>query len=303
MKEVRSMSEANLESSDNASLVAVEPGAPLTAGAMLRTAREAAGLHIEALAVSLKVPVKKLQALEQDQFDALSDSVFVRALAASVCRTLRIDPTPVLTLLPPGTAAVLSARGPTINTPFRAATDSGSASAWGRLTHPAALVVFALLLGALILVFLPLPGGGSITSSEPQSTTAPSVEAAPHDQAPAADAPEPVSLLAPLDPGTVAPDAAGMPSTASPTAAQAAAADPGLITISATGVSWVQVTDANGVVQMNRTLAAGESAGATGALPLSVVIGRSDVTQVQVRGQAFAVTGVSKDGVARFEVK
>ena len=39
----------------------------LTAGALLRQAREAAGLHIAALAVSLKVPVKKIEALEAQE--------------------------------------------------------------------------------------------------------------------------------------------------------------------------------------------------------------------------------------------
>ncbi|WP_457306933.1 helix-turn-helix domain-containing protein, partial [Polaromonas sp. P5_E6] len=38
-----------------------------TAGTLLREAREAAGIHIAALAVSLKVPVKKLEALELDR--------------------------------------------------------------------------------------------------------------------------------------------------------------------------------------------------------------------------------------------
>ena len=36
----------------------------LTAGMMMRNAREAAGLHVAALAVSMKIPVKKLEALE-----------------------------------------------------------------------------------------------------------------------------------------------------------------------------------------------------------------------------------------------
>ena len=40
-------------------------------GEMLRAARQAAGVHIEALAVSLKVPISKLEALEADDFDAL----------------------------------------------------------------------------------------------------------------------------------------------------------------------------------------------------------------------------------------
>ena len=62
--------------------------APLSAGTILCQAREAAGLHIAVLAVSLKVPVAKLEALETDRLDELPDAVFARALAASVCRQL-----------------------------------------------------------------------------------------------------------------------------------------------------------------------------------------------------------------------
>ena len=50
-----------------------------SAGAMIRAAREASGLHVAALAFSMKVPVKKLEALESDRLDLLLDSVFVRA--------------------------------------------------------------------------------------------------------------------------------------------------------------------------------------------------------------------------------
>ena len=54
------------------------------------------GLHVATLAAALKVPVHKLEALEADDIDALPDAVFARALAASVCRSLKIDPAPVL---------------------------------------------------------------------------------------------------------------------------------------------------------------------------------------------------------------
>src|SRR6059036_2717399 len=72
----------------------------LSAGSLLREAREAAGLHVATLAVALKVPVRKLEALEDDRYDQLPDAVFVRALASSVCRTLKIDAQPVLERLP-----------------------------------------------------------------------------------------------------------------------------------------------------------------------------------------------------------
>ena len=37
-----------------------------SAGAILRMAREAQGIHIDTLAVAMKIPVKKLEALEAD---------------------------------------------------------------------------------------------------------------------------------------------------------------------------------------------------------------------------------------------
>ena len=62
-----------------------------SAGDMLREAREAHGLHIDMVAAALKVSPRKLAALEADDIEALPDAVFARALAASVCRALRID--------------------------------------------------------------------------------------------------------------------------------------------------------------------------------------------------------------------
>src|SRR5438105_7319249 len=87
----------------------------VTGGMLLRRAREAAGLHVAALAVSLKVPVRKLEALEDSRFDELPDVVFVRALASSVCRALKIDAQPVLDRLPQTSAPRLVHDGPGIN--------------------------------------------------------------------------------------------------------------------------------------------------------------------------------------------
>ena len=61
---------------------------PQDGSALLRQAREQAGVHVAALAVALKVPVRQLEALEQGRFDLLPDHTFARALAASVCRAL-----------------------------------------------------------------------------------------------------------------------------------------------------------------------------------------------------------------------
>ena len=94
-----------------------------SAGSLLREAREAAGLHVSTLAANLKVPVRKLEALEEDRYDELPDAVFVRALASSVCRTLKIDSSPVLQRLPQTPQPRLAQTSEGINAPFRAPSD------------------------------------------------------------------------------------------------------------------------------------------------------------------------------------
>lgn len=126
-------------------------------GALLREAREAQGMHVAALAVSLKVPVRQIEALEADRLDQLPDLVFARALAASVCRQLKIDPQPVLAHLPQGQPRLRKEREP-INEPFRPGPSGGRS--WREFAvRPPLLVALALLLGAIILLALPLVQG------------------------------------------------------------------------------------------------------------------------------------------------
>ena len=78
----------------------VEAATPLSPGVIMRSAREKAGVHLAVLSVNLKVSIKQLEALEADQFEHLPEPVFARALAAKVCRFLKIDSEPVLALMP-----------------------------------------------------------------------------------------------------------------------------------------------------------------------------------------------------------
>jgi cytoskeleton protein RodZ len=285
------------------------PGA--TPGAMLRAAREAAGLHVGALAVALKVPVRKLEALEADQYELLTDAVFVRALASSVCRTLKIDPQPVLERLPQMAAPRLTGSRDSINMPFRAPSDGAPPTWLDQLTRPVFLAVFALLLGALVLILLPKAqqDGVAAAASSAVGQASSAGPAQPATSVPAA-ADAVTDVVSPLVPTAAAPAAgvAAAPAALAPAALSVAAAAPavaasGLIVVRAKGSSWVEVVDAKGVVAVRKVLEPGESAGASGALPLRVTIGRIDATEVQVRGKPFDMRSVSRDNVARFEVK
>ncbi|HYW57893.1 MAG TPA: helix-turn-helix domain-containing protein [Polaromonas sp.] len=314
--------------------VVAEPG--ITAGALLKCAREAAGLHIAALAVSLKVPVKKLEALESDRFDLLPDAVFVRALAASVCRTLKLDATEVLALLPQTGKPRLDHQRTSINTPFRSPSDGPGPSVWAQVSKPAVLAGLLLVLGTLVLIFLPFvqqqykaaqpisePLGGASTLGSQASTSQSGVSMAsvelvesakivpsiPADvtnsvsSVPLAVAPAPVPTASPNLPPVTGPAQAQQSAAPASAPVAATAQANGIIVFQAKGESWVEVTDAKGVVVLRRTLTSGETASASGSLPLAAVVGRADATQVQVRGKAFDLSAVSKDNVARFEVK
>jgi len=284
----------------------------LTAGALLRRAREAAGLHVAALAVSLKVPVPKLEALEQDRWDLLPDAVFARALAASVCRTLKIDPQPVLDRLPQTAAPRLIHTDEGINAPFRAPGD-GTAPTWLNLfSRPTFLIVFALLLGALVLILLPSmqrdDSAASAASSSKATAPAQPVVVPGTVLEPAANVAQPMAAMAAasvaLPAGAASATSAAVPDKNVASAANDPAAPAsGIVVFRTKSASWVEVTDAKGVVAVRRLLAPGEAAGASGALPLQVTVGRADVTEVQVRGKPFDLKSVARDNVARFEVK
>jgi cytoskeleton protein RodZ len=230
--------------------------------------------------------------------------VFARALAASVCRALRIDPTPVLAKLPGAKRPGLADADRTISRSLRsAAPRSGAGSNW-LPSRPLLIVVLLLLFGAAVLFWLPQSifdqVGASIaqlTAREPADQGSNSSTASTGDPAGAVT-------------GSAAPAAPALPPPAEAIPAEPVAAAPeapvanDLIAFTARDDSWITVTEAGGKQLLRRTVKAGETVGVTGALPLQVVIGRASVVDVRVRGKAFDLAPLIRSGgVARFEIK
>ncbi|MEZ5636372.1 MAG: DUF4115 domain-containing protein [Burkholderiaceae bacterium] len=314
----------------------LDAAAGKSAGTLLREAREAAGLHVGALAVSLKVPVKKLEALEADDLEQLPDAVFARALAATVCRSLKVDPEPVLARLPQLHTPPLQVGSQ--ETPVRLDSRGGGMRmpSIGGLPRSVVYLSALLVIGAIAVSLLPslqltgdptvadAPDGVAIRTVpnlvtqvpiEPlaqaasdtvasTSITTASTTTAPVVPAAAASAPADTASAA-------APQAAA--SQAAPAGAAAAAADAKVAPAAAGGgaiavfttreASWVQVVDAAGLVHLRKTMGGGETVSINGTLPLSVVIGRANAIDVMVRGKPFDVQAVAKDNVARFQIK
>nr|WP_315241524.1 helix-turn-helix domain-containing protein [uncultured Albidiferax sp.] len=258
----------------------------IEAGHLLRQAREATGLHVAALAVSLKVPVNKLEALEAGRIDLLPDLTFARALAASVCRSLKIDPTPVLAHFPATGMSRLGAVAPSVNTPYRPAGSGPRLSFRTQMLNPSVLAVAALLVAAVAVVLWPKSPDGN-----PDAVAV---------LAPGAEAIEPVAAPLPM---AVVSESVPVALPVEPVVVPAAVPATQAVVLTAQAESWVKVTDAQGVVGVGRTLQAGETVEVTGAFPMAVVVGRVDAVQLQVRGQPYDMAAFPKDRVARFEVK
>ena len=288
------------------------------AGPLLRQARERQQLSIQAVASTLKVPVYKLQALEEDRWDVLTDSVFTRSLALSVCRLLNIPTEPVLAGLPKHEAAKLATNPEGINAPFKEKTlrslmtpsqDSGSGN--GIKIFAALLIAIA---GGVGLYLLPhwqssgdaeVAASGDSTAEEPLFMPQPVQAEAPAEVAavvetvavaPAVEAEKPVVEVA----------QAAVPTVAAPVVAVSDGSSAGnhALRFTAKGESWVQVRNAQDKVVMEKILKAGDVFEESIAdRPLQVVVGNAGATTLEVDGATLDLAAAARNNVARIEVK
>ena len=306
----------------------VAPAAAVSAGALLRQARQAQGVALEDLAATLKVPVEKLQALEDEDWQRLPDVVFLRALAQTICRTLHLEAAPVLALLPQQKVTALAPQGG-LNASMR---ERGVPSILATNTKhsPWPWVVLLLIVlggGGYLGVQWMAPEwvrGVSTTVSAPSDPAGDSPLFSPAvpeegdgggmgnmgDVAQAGEVPtvQAAALMQPAlpeeegaQPGFAAPAPAAEPAAAP--AAQAAASVSPVLRITAKGATWVQVLDAQQRLLIEKILQDGEVFSTSAPKPLTVAVGKADLATVEVNGAPFDVQAVARSNVARFEVK
>lgn len=321
--------------------VTPEPSAasPRTAGGLLKQARQSKGLHIAVLAESIKVTQRKLELLEADRFSELPDATFTRALAQTVCRSLKIDAAPVLALLPPASGGRLGQMGEGINAPFRERPGRGEPTDWARVVaSPAVWGPSLVLLAALIVYLLPssflngLQFGQKSVAVPTVRVAAPAAVVAAAASAGSAMAPTPAAIAEGLAAAAVSATVAAAASASAPNlppgavetvfsappfAESASAAAGGLsastnvsggasgaaLQLRATTESWVEVQDAKSQMLLSRMLQAGETVRLDGALPMRLKVGNAAGTEVMFRGQAVNLLPSTVGNIARLELK
>ena len=308
-----------------------------TAGQMLRAAREARGLHLAVLSVNLKVSVRQLEALEADRHEALKGAAFVRALALSVCRQLKLDPGAVMAALPKGDApkvlepvAKVAAHSP-VRSSSRQRSNKG-------LSRQVLLLAVLMLAGVAALVWWPDIQWPETSRNDPFASNQPAPEVmgqaqnpeqTPAEAAPAGSVPEASPASAPALAAASAPQTrpASEPVTtsASPSASKpaltplaTASAAPAASTPSGAPVrssvsaplvlrlkadAWVEIRDKFRGVALKRQVKAGEVLALDLQAPVFVYTSRADHTELQWQGKAVDVSGNTLNNELRIQIK
>ncbi len=290
---------------------------PASPGQMLRAAREAKGLHLAVLSVALKVPTRKLEALENDQHDAFKGTIFVRALAQAVCRHLGLDPAPVLAGLPKSASPLSVAPAASPSTVSSGASKWGGGVALGQSVSRGVLWLAVLMLaGAAALIWWPQGQKDDPAPSPwaPQATPAavPVEQASDAAVAPAPAASEvqatvPAAIPAPAPvvvpaaavqaPGPVAAPAAQQPQ------GQDTASTNAPLLIRASADAWISVRDSRGQIVLNRMVKSGESVKLDMSAPLFVYASRPDGIDLMWRGQAVDLKPHTQNNEIRLFIK
>lgn len=277
-----------------------------SAGAMLRAAREAAGLSVDAVAQQLKLAPRQVLALEDGDFAKLPGRTFVRGFLRNYARLVNVNAEAVLAALASSAAPVSPALHATAPTIGELPASDQSRPAWARWLIPITLV--AIIATAAIYEFT---RGGSESrrsiqpppaANEPEPPAAPKAASEAETTlanplaAPASPAATPASTAA----APVNPAAAPVSSAAAP-ASQAAVPAGGEVPLVLTfrDSSWTEVRDATGRVLLSQMIPGGQSRTLAGVPPIELVIGNAGEASLSYRGKAIDLVPYTRQNVAR----
>ena len=310
-------------------------------GAMLKKAREAAGMPLDELARRTRLELKVLTAIESEAWDRLAGPAFIKGYIRGIARELGIDPA-----VPLAEYNAQFHTGEPVLSDFesRAPLELTSASRWIKSTSYALAVVVVVLIalwwqhnymqsappsGPTGLAEpsvppadpgTPLPYAWTVVEhaglplETPQTWRRQTDGSAPPPLNAAVeatvDAPAPAAgANGSQKPPAAPPAAASAPKPAVTPAAPAAQDEPtndappsGDLIIKTSKDSWVRVRDVRGRELFSGVVKGGRTIGLSGRAPLDLVIGNAPEVAVSFRGEPQNLSNHSINGVARLTV-
>ena len=298
-------------------------------GALLRMAREKAGLSLGDVASRLRMGIKQVRALEQDDYAALPTGTFLRGFVRNFAKEVGVVPEVALRLLGETHQAAAAINASAVVMPSQQ--NISVPTPGGEFATPRARAVIVIVIAGLLLavtwyyweyVWPHRAAGGRPKAvieekmvSEPIVARASVVNAA---SSPSVVAQENNPLSPPpqteVNPTASAPAFGGefviaaLPSLELAEVAPAAPRPPlpagtGLLGFTFTGESWVEVVDRTGKIVLDRKFKSGDAEEVVGRAPFSVVIGNAKATRMAYDGKEIDLAPHTRVSVARVTVK
>lgn len=241
-------------------------------GARLRSARERAGLSLDAVGGKLKMPVRVLESLENEDWSRLGAPVFVRGQLRSYGRLLGVDVDPTMTSsgIPHVQPSVLVSR---VHTP----------PMQRLLEQVGRKLVYVVMTVVIVVPIWMMATREPISLPSPQDTTTLDLPAT------GAATQKPVAA----ERATLAASMAPMPSRP--------ASSPAL-SIRFNDDSWVQVTGVDGAMLEKGLVTGGTQRSYAGGQVASIVLGNASAVEVLSAGHEVDLAPFQRANIARFAV-
>ena len=248
-------------------------------GSVLRAARESAGLTLQEVGSQLKMPVRVLQALEEEKWEVLGAPVFVRGQLRSYSRLLKVDLEPYL-----GAVQLQAVR------PAELISRSHTPRYQRLFESVARRAVYVVITAAIavpvwVATQSHLDQGSNATASldvVPGTPVAAKQDTGKNGAAPTVVSTQPAPYVASLTP---------LPRNAG-----------NGLTLRMTGDSWVEIDGPAGTSVERGLLKAGEERSFRNGEVARVVLGNAAAVEVQHAGSTVDMTPYKRANVARFAV-
>ena len=270
-------------------------------GQILKTHRENANISLAKIASLLKLTESQVEHIENDEYHLLGAKTFVKGYIKNYCRTLNIDSTTILTMLP----AYSTSDKPVDMQSFSRRTEK---EAHDSRLMTVSYLILAIVIGSSAVWWwqnaMPIDeqtntiNANNSLISEQQESTKLLAEAADEAQSNEIEpAPQANSTVFNEQQTIQAAPLNDAQSQSEPTSS-----DLSTIIMMFNDESWVEIHDANDEKIAFGVKKAGYEMTLTGVAPFSVVLGKHDVVRITLNGEPVDISAFPKNRLAKFKL-
>lgn len=262
-------------------------------GQTLKTGREVAGVSLEQLAKTLKLSVLQLQHLENDEHHLLGPATFVKGYAKCYCREFNLNSDTVMALFPENQETVKKSKMQS----FSKRTEKEA--------HDSRLMLVSYIILAIAIGSSALWWWQNSTPLNQQTATKPVIDLSTQDITQTQSQPvntddQQIELV---QPETNAPEQP-IQIREEPISEPVQQEQNGLSTVVMlfNEDSWVEIHDGEGEKVAFGVKKAGYEMTVTGTPPFSVVLGKHQVVEITLNGEAIDISNFPKNRLAKFNL-